>query len=181
MPILLGKFNVTSGKVIVSDPVHSKDKDEMLVKVPVKNGEWSARATVAKSGAFKGRVTSLVAIHGSAKGKGKWEAIDTIDVDGGQAGIFDYDYYPETPGDYEEVDEDEPYESAKSFYSKASCFTVRHDFGIMDGRGAVSSSGLGDGAYIVKQKRAGKDVIGVKIDFKSDWTTFEAAKKLHLI
>jgi hypothetical protein len=94
-----------------------------------------------KNDLLKGRIGSLIAIHKDAKDK----TFPTDDrenlkcyVDSGTCGIFDGEYFEETHT-ADDVDDD--------WYEK---FVIPMDnYVITDGKGAISSSGIGDGCYKV--------------------------------
>lgn len=77
-----------------------------------------------------------------------------VGVDSGQAGIFDHAYY-------------EARQENDDWYRKVCDLTLsKVSAGIIDGKGAVSSSGYGDGAYAAYTAQNKEDkVIGFRIQF----------------
>ena len=111
--------------------------------IKTKPGEYKVYVTYCedKDDFLKGRIGSLIAIHKDAKDK----TFPTDDrenlkcyVDSGTCGIFDGEYFEETHT-ADDVDDD--------WYEK---FVIPMDnYVITDGKGAISSSGIGDGCYKV--------------------------------
>lgn len=175
-----GTFMIESNSIIISDPAFPLKEISKVIRIqPVMKGRWIAFASIPSGGDWKGTVTKLIAVHEDYAGKKRnWSPVYAsgpapitrfVEVDSGQAGIFDASIYPETDtGDYEEVGKGKPCDGAINFYSKASCHSYRNKFGIVAGRGVVSSSGFGDGSYPVhKEVRKGK-IAALKIDFTKE-------------
>lgn len=147
----IGEFEVKSGKLRVTDPCYEDDTWCSGVLTGVKNGTWEAYANIENHGGWGERVAKLVVFHKEhSDDLGMWpqKASFEVGVDSGQAGFFDEDAYP-----HGERAED-GYWNKDEFYDKccdATCGRDRDDkadgYGIIDGRGVVSSSGFGDGGY----------------------------------
>lgn len=156
------KFEITSGKMVISDPCYTLDTWCQGVVDRVKNGTWVADAQKVQS--WGERVSILFAINEQAlkenpnikdillNGDAK-ELPFTFGVDSGQLGFFDHEHYRND-------------ESAKDLPK----FDFGGDFDVQDGDiwyravcdltlggeqwgalpfGVVSSSGFGDGSYPV--------------------------------
>lgn len=154
----LGKFNVTSGKLRVSDPCYDKGT-WCSGTLDVPNGEWDAYLELSDEGSWGTRVASIQIIKDNSHTNSTWELtkID-VGVDSGQAGFFDESFYPEDGGDN------------AFFYDKVCNLTLgREQGGIIDGFGAVSSTGYGDGGYkcYVARDDAGQ-IVAAKIIFIDD-------------
>jgi hypothetical protein len=161
------KFEVSSGKIIISDPCYTAGSGGNIILENVKNGIWKASYSVLDC-----RIESLSAFCGEVrKFDCIWEELkEGIDVDSGQAGIFDLKKYRRD----EFVDGkitfdrgvDEP---GEKFYAKCCDVTLsKEQVGVVNG-GAVSSSGYGDGSYrCFVLKDADDKIFGVKISFIDD-------------
>lgn len=147
-------FEVTSGRMAVSDPCYAPGTWCMGYLDPVPNGTWIASAKYLIAAGWGERIAQLEIWHKDALGKiepteDDWSPADHIDVgvDSGQAGFFDGDYFDQTPrGEYGDTE---------SFYGRACTLTHTdapgaphyQTFGSLFGRGVVTSSGFGDGSY----------------------------------
>jgi hypothetical protein len=165
----LGEFE-TSGEMHVSDPCYDGLDDFLFTAtVEVKPGKWLAWIEVSDENEWGHRVSHLYASHISRPVSvyDPWgEAIhDNIGVDSGQAGFFDLAHYrrdedaagypwPTGPNSkwLRDIAERDPW------YAMCCCQTVSHirPAGVVPG-GCVSSSGFGDGAYLLfaQQDEAG--------------------------
>jgi hypothetical protein len=139
----IGNFNVTSSKLVVSDPCYDRNVWCRGELTGVQNGQWDAFAIISDEDDWGMRVAELFIRHES---RPDLEDIDadrcvefTVGVDSGQAGFFCDSLYPQgDTGDY-----DEP----ASFYGKACNATLGDHGDIIDDAGVVCSSGFGDGSY----------------------------------
>lgn len=165
MRIHLGPFEVSSGELVVADPCYELDRETIIMGVlaPAKNGQWQA---------FSGRVelenwgeacSSLIAHHIDyelGEDDISWVKCPFIvGVDSGQACIFDRAQFRRAdPGPGDDV--------ADNPWFEACCaVTEERDAGVLPG-GAVSRSGIGDGAYgAYYLTDAQQQVVGVKIIF----------------
>jgi hypothetical protein len=136
-------FKVTSGKLVICDPCYSRSTLLQMYGnkciVPAVNGEWKVK--VYKD--FNGNVESVEAFTVKSSGPSELRDADfKVDVDSGQAGIFDEAFYPQ---DNERGDDD--YDDPQTFYGECCALTLSDDgYGhLVDG--FVSSSGFGDGEY----------------------------------
>lgn len=131
--------------IVVSDPCYALHDGEK--STPAKKGEWTARATVEDCGGWGKRVVNILVHHVdfSPVGKRYDESTFYRDVDSGQMGVFDTNYY-----------------GGIGFYDE--CCGASNPYGFVEG-GFVSSSGYGDGSYLCRVfKEAGK-AVGVEVVF----------------
>lgn len=154
-----------SGELIVSDPCYSKsdsnDKSGWTLSIHLekaKKGMWTTELQIGEVPNWGIRVMKMVSWTGKKAVKGKVENY-TVCVDSGQMSVVDYEYYPD--GDVGN------YDNKESFYGKVCSLTTGNSFGgDLDGRGAVSSSGFGDGVYKCVAIRNEKgEVVKVKVIF----------------
>lgn len=154
----IGSF-VQSTAMIVCDPCYKRTYGPPLVnRIEVVAGLWDAYCYY-----FGGRVARLEArLHGSTCASHE-TLTDDASVDSGQFGFFDDTIFPY----YEERD----YEDKNKFYGKCCVLTMTKKLqaGIINDKGVVSSSGFGDGTYLVQ---VGKNALGkinlVSVQFISD-------------
>ena len=131
-----------SGKVVVSDPCYDRDVWCMKPDLPVLPGRYHVYAVYNDEKDWSVRVAALLFRHEGCNQvpfRG-WKDIDAeIGVDSGQCGIFDDSIYPR--------EKDHP--DHKPFYEECCDITLTDgQAGILQsGKGAVSSSGYGDGSY----------------------------------
>lgn len=107
---------------------------------------------------FTNRITSIMVVHNDFKNFVKMPKNDKenlyCSVDSGTCGIFDYEYY-KTNHSEKDVDDD--------WYDK---FVInRKDTIITDNKGAISSSGIGDGCYPVFAEYVGDKAYAIRICF----------------
>lgn len=139
--INLGNFIVSEDKIHVSDPCYSYDIWCTETINNVLPGAYNAIIEISDEGDWGERVSRLIISHRDYPEINPTILIsDRIEVDSGQAGFFDDDYYKENQGgDFEDKD---------SFYGKCCELTLSDiQGGIIDNRGAVVRSGYGDGSY----------------------------------
>jgi len=163
----LGSFEVTSGKVVVTDPCYERGTWCAGVLDGVRNGRWLGYAFIAPSDF--GICVHELTIHHADLGDEEVElqlADFEVGVDSGKAGIFDEAMYPsgkklETwdSKSSKRIETDCPfdYRNEAGFYKRA-CNASRGGerstskwipptmVGVMP-EGVVSSSGIGDGSY----------------------------------
>lgn len=168
--IFLGTFQVTSGKLIISDPCYGYNEEntedlQVLLK-PAKLGDWSATVSSNEEEV----VHQLVVFWGNTEPEGEWIPIDQlIAVDSAQAGIFDFTFYDNDEKIIDEVENvyDIEMDDDVSKYYVACCDAVASEQqGDIVPGGAVAMSGYGDGLYqvYIKQDASG-EVVSVMIDF----------------
>lgn len=131
----LGAFEVSTGKLVVSDPCYERGTWCAGVLENVKKGTWKADVLYSDEGKFGTRVKRLRARHDDVR-KIRWlrkrHAPFDVGIDSGQAGFFDDDHF------FPESDE---------WYGKACHATDWPALASVIDGGAVSQSGHGDGCY----------------------------------
>jgi hypothetical protein len=150
--VKLGTFEVTSGKLIVSDPCYTEFTEERWLArklghiLPAVNGTWRAYASICLEGDAHGRVAALLATHHSTD-TGSFTECRTlqeeveVDVDSGQLSIVCAALRPLTEEENGDMDDE------ASYYGCCCKWTMSvPGAGIIPG-GCVSSSGFGDGGY----------------------------------
>ncbi len=164
-----GEFEITNGRMMVSDPCYERGTWCHGILENVKNGTWEAFAHFEDfecSGPGGIRVKALSAKHKATEIKWNFKrgtAPFEVGVDSGQAGFFNEALYPQgEPGEYMDL---------TTFYGRA-CAATNWDDGRQFGtvaEGVVSSSGFGDGSYtcVYAVDEAGQ-VVAVEIEFIAD-------------
>jgi len=156
------EFEVTSGKIVCSDPCYTADVWCMGVVDNVENGTWVAIADKKTLNMWGERICSLFI------GNKKHLEINpkltdyvftdkplnfTGGVDSGQFGFFDFEDYrnDENAKDLKKFDFGAEYDtqSGDTWYRACSDLTLGDEsWGVLP-KGVVSSSGIGDGSYDV--------------------------------
>ena len=164
-------FEVTSGKLVVSDPSYKLGTWCQCTLDDVKNGTWEMEIKHERN-AESGPISKLIAHHEDhhCRFVGEW-INGNICVDSGQLGVFDYDHYK---NDSSLKDLPEPsfmydYEGTELFYRHCCDITLSKIGAGVIPHGCVSSSGYGDGSYVgeVFRDRDGK-IVGVVVTFIDD-------------
>ena len=150
------KFNVKSGKMVLSDPCYELGIWCAGIIDNVKNGEWIGDADHLDAGDWGRRVAALASYH-----KDYPTTADEIfatgeklqfdgGVDSGQFGHFDFDGYrnDETIAGVKRISKDaDIIREEEPWYSICCDRTLgKEQFGVIP-LGVVSSSGYGDGSY----------------------------------
>lgn len=164
----LGIFQVTSGRIKVSDPCYDNDvwcSGDFLAQ----NGEWIAEAVFTNENDWGVRVAELRIRHKDAVINDNWVEAGHVGVDSGQCGFWDYDRWVSEGcgrGSRREVG---------SFYDRIIDLTLgteRWDaekgMGVLDQSyggviewGAVTRSGYGDGGYFFEVQMDEKNEVVV--------------------
>ena len=170
-------FDVTSGKMVCSDPCYELGTWCQGVIDNVRNGKWEAGIATSDEGGWGERISHLWVFNLEAVAKtpqilrdieqfrGTRLAFD-FGVDSGQFGFFDYDNYrnDESAKDLKKHDFGNDFsmkETGDEWYRACCDFTLSSEsWGVLP-NGAVSSSGFGDGQY---------DVVGIKDN--GEWVAF---------
>ena len=143
----MNKFQVSSGKLIISDPCYSRDDDTFIVKA--KNGEWSVSID-------NNRLVAHHIDYPESNDNLKNMPDFTQCVDSGQIGIFDDDIYPYgNTGKHDDLN---------TFYGKC----CNDDYIIIDNAGVNTPTPFGDGCFPVYLIKDGDDVVRILIDFDDD-------------
>ena len=155
----LGAFEITSGKITITDPCYEPGAWCSGQLEHVLNGTWHANVFISDEGVWGDRVAYLLAYHAESA---NYVHLDTylwqdtgfqIGVDSGQAGIFDTSVIRNDKGT---AAWDAWYDAIIELTNPAS---------VLEG-GSVSSTGYGDGlysCYVIKDNQ--DQVIAVKLDF----------------
>lgn len=166
-PHYLGEFEL-SEKAVISDPCY--DRPESINRsnaiVDVVPGVWHAEIILSNEGQWGHRVAELYVWNDEWGQHRPKEFLTSCGVDSGQLGVFDYAKYPIGVNGYTAE-----YGEADNWYTKACNETYDEKdrsktAGIVDGMGANSSSGFGDGEYEIFVARNGEDkVVSLKAVF----------------
>ena len=136
----IGSFEVSSGKLIISDPCYERDTPCAGALDKVKNGLWNAYIVKKDFRGWGNRVVELVASIKDYDEHDLDKCSFDVCVDSGQAGIFDDKSFPNEKGEYGDVG---------GWYNMC-CETTDPEIGrgagVIKG-GVVSCSGFGDGRY----------------------------------
>ena len=148
-----------SDNVFVSDPSYDTDTWCTLNLKGVMSGNYYCKVKKANCGSWGNRVKELIVIHESIKDAKKsirWEYVDSICVDSGQMGIYDYEHFSQIDADYERKEE---------WYDKVCGITLTDAYGIVDAQSVVSSSGYGDGRYPIYINKTDDLITAIKVVF----------------
>jgi hypothetical protein len=171
-------FDVTSGKMVCSDPCYELGTWCQGVVDNVKNGKWDAGIATSDEGSWGERISHLWVYHIDAVAKNPkilreieqfngYQLAFDFGVDSGQFGFFDFANYrnDESAKDYKKYDFGHDFsmkESGDDWYRAVCHLTLGEgSWGVLP-NGAVSSSGYGDGSYAV---------VGIKDD-SGEWVAF---------
>lgn len=162
----VGMFKVESGEVVISDPCYSLGT-WCQGQVPAKNGKWIGSVVMSDEGDWGIRVGKLIAKHEDHQNVEFGNKPTDIDagVDSGQMSIFDIAQYKPADEDDDSVDNGEY--GRGEWYDKVCNKTLgENQCGVMKG-GVASSSGLGDGSYLVFVEYEDKDdnAVAIKVEF----------------
>ena len=154
------KFEVTSGKMVLSDPCYELGTWCQGVAENVKNGTWVGVLEQSDEGAWGVRNSILISMNVEAMKKNpllerelmsSGDLINWGGVDSGQFGHFDFANYrkDENAIDVPKVWEDEWESQEGDKFYRACCYQTletEDSFGVVP-FGVLSSSGYGDGSY----------------------------------
>jgi len=150
-----------AGKVVVSDPGYDRSAQCIQTDFPVKPGRYQVFVAFSDEGEFGQRVAALTLYHEDYMQQElgmEWqEALTSIGVDSGQCGIFDDTIYPQS----------REHPDNRPFYEECCTITLTGDrTGILQsGKGAVSSSGYGDGCYTLSVIKRDGENIALLLDY----------------
>jgi hypothetical protein len=165
-------------EVIVSDPCYEIPTWCQAVVRDVLPGNYITEVEKTDLRMWGNRISRLRAIHEDYLGHQLiWKEFPaTIGVDSGQAGIFSKDSYrndgySETipHGDGEDLGIDDG-ESGDKWYNKMCSRTLGDKCWGVYPEGVVSSSGVGDGSYILSVAKVDGKIVGFEIDFGLDYS-----------
>lgn len=169
------EFNVTSGKMVCSDPSYSIPTWCQGVIDNVRNGKWEAQVCKTYQKDWGERISYLWVYNLEAVIKNPSIKKDIevfrgylfpydFGVDSGQFGFFDFASYrnDESAKDLNKHDFGDGWDAevGDEWYRACAGLTLTESWGVLP-NGVVSSSGFGDGSY---------DVRGIK--YKGKWVAF---------
>lgn len=195
----IGLFNVSEGRLIVSDPSYEVHPALNFIIENATPGHWFGVVKVASED-YGNRIAELIgfSVHTSAEGQAcimdgrcSWEQQQTLGVDSGMMGIFDAKFY-KVNGAVKGKDLDAgvmsviypPSFTGQKWFAHCAHITKRENsiFGVdaskMPG-GMVSRSGFGDGRYEASTYCENELVCGVKIEFINDDIIAEILQQLQ--
>jgi hypothetical protein len=158
-------FNVTSGKMVCSDPCYDLGTWCQGVIDNVKNGKWEADIANSNEGDWGHRISHLwvfnvEAVINNPSIKREIETFKghtlpfSFGVDSGQFGFFDHANYRNDESAKElkkyEFGDDFDNKEGDTWYRACADLTLGKDSWGVIPFGAVSSSGFGDGSYEVR-------------------------------
>jgi len=177
--VYIGKFNVDSGKIIVSDPSYENNKkcSNNILK-NVKNGKWYSFVYVHLHNDGDDRNAVLYVFHSSVVNKNKfpllhhndkWKKISSVGVDTAQMAICDYKHFRnDNDVDNKWVTKCDCGEthSGNAWYNMV-CASIGNNYmaSVING-GTISMTGWGDGtreAFVLKNDNF---IIGIKVIFE---------------
>ena len=145
----LGSFEVTSGKLIVSDPCYPPGTWCMGELANVRNGTWFAEALITDCDFWGNRVSKLTIRHSeypSRKALSRRKASFGVAVDSAQAGFFDAVHYNDSTILTHKASESWS-DGENEWYDFCCELTLSERMGGVLPYGAVARSGYGDGCY----------------------------------
>jgi hypothetical protein len=163
---MIKQFEITSGKLVCSDPCYSIPTWCQGIVENVKNGIWGAEINLSDEGDWGTRVASLFICNEDSFDKDNSivkkifedEPLNfSAGVDSGQFGFFDFEHYRnnDSAKDLKKYDFGGGEKAGDEWYGACCHLTLGQEkWGVLP-NGVVSSSGFGDGAY---------DVFGLKND-----------------
>lgn len=153
-----------NGPVRVCDPGYEKDSKLGITLRNVLPGNYKINTFVRNAGSWGKRILSITARHEKHPGIRPEEYAGICCVDSGQCGIYDLRYFNENQPD-------DDFDNPESWYRRVCEMTMsQHQWGTMDGRCAVTSSGYGDGMYECSVARDARgQIIAIKINFNNQF------------
>jgi len=149
-----------SGKVVISDPCYDRDVWCMKTDFPVKPGRYKVQIIYSDEGDFGVRVSNIILVHEDHEQMRLtgWKEVEAdIGVDSGQCGIFDDEIYPQAKG----------HPDKEMFYDECCKLTLGQKSAgtLASRRGIVSSSGYGDGSYILRTISQNGEHVALLLDY----------------
>ena len=172
--ITLGQFNVSTGKMVVSDPIYTLGTWCQAVLENVKNGTWNATMEQSNEGDWGMRNAVLTALHETAVGfeESDWVPSDAqIGADSAQVGIYDFDFFwnDDKIGTIQNKFGFPVLKKGDKFKFANLDLTDSEDGAGVFESGVVSRSGFGDGVYLLETLAGEKDeIVGIRIVFIDD-------------
>ena len=152
-------INITSGKIVVSDPCYYLE-DAVIVN-NVRNGVYECFITEDRHGQIARLIINHVS-HSLYKGEPDMPYSSDACVDSGQMGIYDFEYFKSFENEARE------YSDSDCMYGKVCHAIATEGFDTIDDRAAVSQSGYGDGRYEVFVEYDGDEIVTVGVTFVED-------------
>ena len=158
----LGNFEVSSGALRVTDPCYDMDARGAGTLENVVNGIWDAHIDEDVNRSFVLYIC-LSSNSNSTLNIDELANFD-VDVDSGQAGFYDLEYFKNNHGG--------EYDDLNSFYGQCCSVTYSPDdkeqIAGVHSFGVTSSSGFGDGSYrCFVERNENEQIIAAKIVFVS--------------
>lgn len=164
-------------QVVVSDPCYTIPTWCQAVVDGVKPGTYESYVKKVDLNDWGVRCSMLIAVHEDYRdGVLRWEEYPAeIGVDSGQCGIFSSESYRNDSiterigfgeGDISFFDKfGRPQEDGEKWYVSMCSRTLgNQSYGMYD-EGVVSSSGIGDGSYVLYVAKVGNEIVGLCVDF----------------
>jgi hypothetical protein len=155
--------------VMVSDPCYDVPTWCQTRLRNVKPGKYHTFHKMVSINGRGERTSSIVVVHEDhIDDYLKWECIDEIGVDSGQAGIFSFETYRNDDVNVNPPEYDFNFhimEEGDKWYGDICKFTLSEDSHGVYENGFVSSSGYGDGSYGLYTSTIRDEVVGIMIDF----------------
>ena len=189
-------FNVTSGKMVCSDPCYELDTWCQGVIDKVRNGKWEAGIATSDEGSWGERISHLWVFNVDAVVNNPQILRDietfkgatlpyAFGVDSGQFGFFDFAHYrnDESAKDLKKYNFGGDFsmkETGDEWYRVCCDLTLGTDSWGVVPFGAVSSSGYGDGSYEVRGIKDNDEWVAFCVEYigqddndEDDWTDDE--------
>jgi hypothetical protein len=154
-------------KVIITDPCY--DREELgshSHTIEVLPGTWNVTVEISDETDWGRRVGGLTVYHSSTQ-QHQLSLIHTdlfVSVDSGQAGVFNWEDYPEKP---------HTEQGSNDFYERV-CDVTNNEKNCVISEGVVTSTGFGDGSYpLFLAKNTEGKVVGIRIEYISEEDPFE--------
>lgn len=164
-------------QVVVSDPCYTIPTWCQAVVDGVKPGTYESYVKKVDLNDWGVRCSMLIAVHEDYRdGVLRWEEYPAdIGVDSGQCGIFSSESYRNDSiteriglgeGDISFFNNfGRPQEDGEKWYVSMCSRTLgNQSYGMYD-EGVVSSSGIGDGSYVLYVAKVGNEIVGLCVDF----------------
>lgn len=164
-------------QVVVSDPCYTIPTWCQAVVDGVKPGTYESYVKKVDLNDWGVRCSMLIAVHEDYRdGVLRWEEYPAdIGVDSGQCGIFSSESYRNDSiterigfgeGDISFFKNfGRPQEDGEKWYVSMCSRTLgNQSYGMYD-EGVVSSSGIGDGSYVLYVAKVGNEIVGLCVDF----------------
>jgi len=163
----IGKFEITSGEAVLSDPCYTSI-DYCNYTIKCQNGQYTAYVLKHQTKGWGERIFELeVVLSSKVDNSNYWKDVHSADigVDSGQAGIFDASKYHKDEVITESDFGSKPWNCDGPFYSACGSHTLSDKQAGVLSFGAVSFSGYGDGSYNLQVLEDENGIYGMKIIF----------------